>query len=212
MKSLTSKALALTAAFFLLTAFSGAKKPASSATPTVGQMAPDFEGKLNTGESVKLSSLKGEYVVLEWLNHGCPYVRKHYDSGNMQKVQAEVKKRGAKWYSIVSAAEGKQGYMDAKQATRSIEKEGAKVDGIILDPEGKIGQLYTAATTPQMVIIDPKGQLAYYGAIDSVPSVDKDDLKTAKNFVLAAFANFDQQKVADPARTEPYGCGIKYKN
>ena len=178
---------------------------------TTGSPAPNFTAKDSNGKEHKLSDYKGKYVVLEWLNHGCPYVRKHYDSGNMQKTQAEAKKKGAVWLSIVSSAKGKQGYMTPEETNAAIKKNKSNASAVLLDTDGKIGVAYGAKTTPHMFIIDPKGKVAYQGAIDSIRSTDTDDIIKAENYVLTAFKEIESGNSVKTASTEPYGCGVKYQ-
>lgn len=178
----------------------------------VGQPAPDFSATDSNGKTHKLSDLKGEYVVLEWLNHSCPFVRKHYDSGNMQETQAMVTATGATWLSVVSSAPGKEGYMTPEQTNAAIKKNGAHPAAVLLDPDGDLGKQYGARTTPHIFIIDPEGTLVYQGAIDSVRSTNQADIKGAKNYVSAAFASLSSSQPIEDADTAPYGCSVKYKD
>lgn len=177
-----------------------------------GKSAPDFALKsagTKEGE-VTLSSFKGKIVVLEWLNHGCPFVRKHYDTGNMQALQTKYVGQNVIWLSIVSSAEGKQGYVNAKAAREEMVKNKSAATNILLDPTGKVGQMYEAKTTPHMYIIDQKGTLVYQGAIDDKPDTDKESVATAKNFVAQALDEvIAGKKVARPT-TKSYGCAVKY--
>ncbi|MCB0404276.1 MAG: redoxin domain-containing protein [Bdellovibrionales bacterium] len=191
-----------------LTAFSG---KSTSNEIKIGSKAPAFTAKDSNGKERSLGDYKGKYVVLEWLNHGCPYVRKHYDSGNMQRTQADAKKKGAVWLSIVSSAEGKQGYMTPAETNAAIKKNKSNADAVLLDADGKIGLAYGAKTTPHMFIIDPKGTVVYQGAIDSIRSTDTDDIIKAENYVLAAFREIKSGSTIKTAATEPYGCGVKYQ-
>lgn len=176
-----------------------------------GKPAPAFTATDSTGQAQSLAQHKGKYVVLEWLNHGCPYVRKHYDSGNMQALQKAWTDKGVVWLSVISSAEGKQGHSTPEKAEADRKTNKAHPSAILLDPEGKLGQLYGARTTPQMVVIDPEGTVLYSGAIDDKASADADDIKEAKNYVAAALtAALAGQPVAE-AVTRPYGCSVKYK-
>lgn len=180
------------------------------ASPTNGELAPDFTGLTMTGEEIRLSDYRGQPVVLEWTNHECPYVRKHYGSGNMQKTQRALTEDGAVWISIVSSAPGKQGHVTASQAQRLTAERGVYADLVILDPEGEIGRLYAAKTTPHMFIIDGSGVLQYQGAIDDKPSANPRSLEGAKNHVMAAWADLRSGGVVSEPQTKPYGCSVKY--
>ncbi|HVT12714.1 MAG TPA: thioredoxin family protein [Fimbriimonadaceae bacterium] len=179
---------------------------------TVGELAPTFSLPSNTGKTVSLDSYRGKYVVLEWTNQGCPYVRKHYDSGNMQATQKWAKDHGAIWLTIDSSAPGKQGYMTADQATELLKSAHMSSDAILLDPDGTIGHRYEAKTTPHMFVIDPKGILIYDGGIDNKPTTDLDDVKTATNYVKAALTEAMAGKPVTTPTSRPYGCSVKYKN
>ena len=177
---------------------------------TVGKPAPDFSLPSSEGKKVKLSDYKGKTVVLEWLNHGCPFVRKHYDSKNMQQLQKKYSGKGVVWLSIISSAPGKQGHSSAAQAEADKKKNGASPSAIILDEKGEVGKLYGAKTTPHMYVVDAKGTLAYMGAIDDNSSADPEDVKTAKNYVSAALDSTMAGKKVETAQTESYGCSVKY--
>lgn len=190
------------------------------ATPELGKTAPDFQLKGHDGKTYQLSSLKGQWVVLEWFNNECPYVEKHYNAEfqNMQKLQKQWIDKGQQkgtlnWFAVSSSAPGKQGHLNAKQAKdiRDTERK-AHMTAILLDESGEVGKLYEAKTTPHMFIINPKGLLVYNGAIDDQPSARVSSLKGAKNYVTAALtALFDNKAVAQ-GTTKPYGCSVKYKN
>lgn len=180
------------------------------AAPKPGAMAPDFTATDTQGNTVTLSKLQGQYVVLEWTNHLCPFVQKHYGSGNMQALQKTYTDKGYRWYSIVSSAPGKQGNIDAAKANELTTSREAAPSGVILDPSGAIGKLYDARTTPHMFIIDPSGKLVYMGGIDSIPSADKGDLAAATNYVQAAFAELEAGKPVSTPVSAPYGCSVKY--
>ncbi len=184
---------------------------AAIAAPTIGQSAPDFTATDITGKEVKLSSFKGKPVVLEWHNPGCPFVHKFYDGGDMQKLQAELKAKGAVWLTINSGAEGKQGHMSAADAAKYLAEQKAASDHYIIDSSGAIGRLYDAKTTPHMYVVDAQGKLAYQGAIDDKPTAKSSDIAGASNYVRAAVEALVAGKpVATPA-TDPYGCSVKYK-
>jgi peroxiredoxin len=189
--------------------FNSATPPAQAAAPA-GKKAPAFTLKDSQGRNRSLSEFKGRYVVLEWLNYGCPFVKKHYNSGNMQKTQREARKAGAVWLSINSSAPGKQGHMSASEANKMTREKKAFPSAVLLDSNSKVARLYGAQTTPHMFVINPKGYVIYNGAIDDRPSTDVADIKGAKNYVLAALAQAKKgQKVSTPA-TQPYGCSVKY--
>lgn len=176
-----------------------------------GQKAPSFKLIDQNNKEVSLSNFKGKTVVLEWYNKGCPFVRKHYDSSNMQKSQQLAKDKGIVWLSIVSSAAGKQGYLaDAREALSQLEKEKSKASHLLLDTNGSVGKAYGAVTTPQMVLIDKNGIVQYQGAMDSIPSANQDDIKEATNYIeKAMLANLEGKEIK-PSKTKPYGCSVKY--
>ncbi len=176
----------------------------------VGKAAPDFSATDVNGADFSLSSLKGKLVILEWTNHQCPYVIKHYDSGNMQKTQAAAKKHGAEWITIVSSAPGRQGHTAAQEAKDIAEKSGAKITTKILDESGSVGKLYGAKATPHMYIVNQEGILVYAGAIDNKPSPRKSTVETATNYVLAALDNIAAGQPIETPVTSAYGCAVKY--
>ena len=180
--------------------------------PKVGQPAPAFTATDMNGTSRSLSEFKGKYVVLEWHNQSCPFVKKHYDSGNMQKLQKELTGKGAVWLSIISSAPGAQGYVTAEEEKKYLAEKQAAPTHVLFDPEGTIGHAYGAKTTPHMFVIDDQGVLIYAGAIDDNPSSDAAGAATAKNYVRAAYEEASSGKPVSTASTAPYGCGVKYKN
>ena len=183
---------------------------ALAAQARVNAAAPDFTSRDTTGAVWRLSALRGQYVVLEWFNHDCPFVRKHYNSGNMQALQRTYTDRGVVWLSINSSAPGKQGYVLAAQANALMEEKGASPTAVLLDPEGTIGRLYGAKTTPHLFIINPDGMLLYAGAIDDRPSTNPGDIPQSTNYVRQALdAAMAGQPVAMSA-TKSYGCSVKY--
>lgn len=184
--------------------------PAALAAPSVGAPAPDFSLPGADGKTYALSSLKGRYVVLEWTNNECPFVRKHYGSGNMQSQQKELTKDGAVWLSIVSSAPGKQGNVDAATAQKLTTERNAAPTAVLLDPSGRVGHLYDAKTTPHVFLIDPKGTLVYQGGIDSIPSADPADIANATPYLKVAYAESKAGKPVTNASTRPYGCSVKY--
>jgi len=182
----------------------------SSAAPRVGEPAPDFEGVDSRGEFHRLADYRGKIVVLEWTNHDCPFVRKHYGAGNMQDQQREAAAQGVVWLSVISSAPGKQGHVSPQEADELTRKRDAHPDAVILDPEGKIGRSYAAKTTPHMFIIDAAGTLVYMGGIDSISSANPDDIPRATQYVRVALQEMAAGKPVSSAVTKPYGCSVKY--
>lgn len=178
---------------------------------TTGTAAPDFTLLDSNGATNKLSDFKGKVVVLEWINHGCPFVVKHYAKGNMQGLQTDYTGKGVVWLSICSSAEGKQGYYAASDWKKLNAEKGGKATAILLDPEGTVGNLYGAKTTPHMYVINAAGTLVYQGAIDEKPSTEPDDIPGAKNFVASALDEVLAGKPVTTGQTKPYGCSVKYK-
>ena len=186
-----------------------------SALPTladvgIGQPAPDFNLTDTSGAAHKLSDYKGKFVVLEWTNPDCPFVKKHYGSGNMQGLQKELTGKGAVWLSINSSAEGKQGNYPSDKWQEIIKERGIASTAVLLDPDGKVGKEYGAKTTPHMFMVSPEGSLIYEGAIDDTPSTDPGDIASAKNYVKAAFEEASSGKPVTEAATQSYGCSVKY--
>ena len=190
----------------LLTTFS----MAANARVSVNQPAPDFTAVDSNGKEHRLSDFKGKTVVLEWTNHDCPYVRKHYDSGNMQALQKTATGKGVVWLSIISSAPGKQGHVSGAEANRLTSSRNAAPTAVLLDESGEIGRLYGAKTTPHMYIIDEGGELVYMGGIDSIPSTDTNDIARATNYVDAALNALSSGQPIEDAVTRPYGCSVKY--
>jgi peroxiredoxin len=183
---------------------------AAMAAPEIGKPAPEFMANDTNGKHVMLSELKGKTVVLEWTNHECPFVVKHYGSGNMQALQAEATKDGVVWVSIVSSAKDKEGNVTAEEANKLIADQKAVPSHKILDESGEIGKLYDAKTTPHMFVIDKNGVLVYQGAIDDKSGFDQEEVKTAKNYVRSALADLKAGKPVEVSSTKSYGCGVKY--
>ena len=175
-----------------------------------GKKAPAFSLKDTYGKKHSLKSYLGKYVVLEWLNHECPFVKKHYKGKNMQKMQKKLTKKGVIWLSINSSAKGKQGNFSPKKANRITRYKKAFPSAVLLDENGKVGRAYGAKTTPHMFIIDPKGKIIYAGAIDSISSADIEDIPKAKNYVMLALEKAMKGKKVTHASTPPYGCSVKY--
>jgi hypothetical protein len=180
------------------------------AKPVVGQPAPDFSVADSSGRTQTLSAYKGKAVVLEWNNPECPFVRKHYGSGNMQKLQASALAQGAIWLTVNSGAAGKQGHLDANGANAYVAKVGGKESAYLLDADGTVGHLYDAKTTPQMAVIDAQGVLRYLGGIDSIASTDEADIGKATPYVAQALAELAAGKPVSVPTSEPYGCSVKY--
>ena len=182
----------------------------ANAAPEIGKPAPVFTGKGSDGQEYRLAEYKGKFVVLEWYNKDCPFIHKHYDSGNMQKLQEKYGQKGAVWFEIASNASGKEGYMTPEEARANRGKVGSKALATLLDSNGDIARLYSAKTTPHMFIIDPKGVLVYQGAIDDHNSADADDIPKSKNYVAAALDEAMAGKPVTVSSTHPYGCSVKY--
>jgi peroxiredoxin len=178
----------------------------------VGGSAPDFTLPNAQGAEVSLKSFAGKTVVLEWFNPGCPFVKKFYTNGDMQRFQRESVAKGVVWLTINSSAEGKQGHLTSAEALDVITELGLASTALLLDPNGTVGKLYGARTTPHMFVINPQGSLAYAGAVDSVASTRSNDIASATNYVLTAIDAISAGKNPAPSDTEPYGCGVKYAN
>jgi peroxiredoxin len=176
----------------------------------IGEPAPDFSATASNGKSYRLSEFRGKFVVLEWHNNGCPYTRKHYESGNMQRLQKEWTGKGVVWFTVISSAPGTQGYVTADQENSYLTKMGATPTAALLDPNGDLGHLYDAKTTPHMIIINPQGVMIYDGAIDDHPSPDASDIPASKNFVSMALSDAISGKPVSVATSRPYGCSVKY--
>ena len=194
---------ALTVGF--LAAASGAMANAELNKP-----APAFDAVGADGKPVKLDAFKGKTVVLEWTNHDCPYVKKHYESGNIPNLQKDAAGKGVVWLQVVSSAPGKQGHVDGATAQKLNASRNAAPAGTVLDADGKIGKLYGAQTTPHLFIVNAAGQLVYKGGIDSIATANKDDLPKAENYVTAALSAISAGKAVEKANTKPYGCSVKY--
>ena len=167
--------------------------------------------KDTNGNPFKLSDHKGEIVVLEWTNHLCPYVQKHYDSGNMQKTQETVLGMGdVKWVTIVSSAENRQGHVTPEEANKIASDANAHITAKLLDESGEIGKAYGAKTTPHMFVINADGKIAYMGAIDSDPSPRVEAIETADNYVIDAVTALQNNQEIETKSSQPYGCGVKY--
>jgi peroxiredoxin len=185
--------------------------PALAAEPDLGKPAPDFAAADTNGKPVKLADFKGKLVILEWSNHQCPYVRKHYGAGNMQKTQEAARALGVTWITIISSAPGEQGHVNAAEANKLTAERNAKPHHVVLDPKGQIGRQYAARVTPHMYIVGTDGKLLYKGAIDSIRSSRQSDIANAKNYVTAALGEIKAGKPIADADTAAYGCTIHYK-
>jgi hypothetical protein len=184
----------------------------ASAAVNVGTAAPDFSLIDSNGKTHSLSQYRGKTVVLEWNNPGCPFVRKHYGAGNMQKQQADAERDGVVWLTINSGADGKQGHLDGAGANAFVAQQRATPTAYLLDAEGNVGHLYGARTTPHMYVIDGSGILRYMGGIDSIASTDKEDIAKATQYVPQALAELKAGKTVSVTTSQPYGCGVKYKS
>lgn len=181
-----------------------------AAPPEVGKTAPDFTLKGTDGETYTLSDLRGQHVVLEWLNFGCPYVGKYYDSGKMQELQKKYTDKGVKWLAVVSSAPGKQGYYPPEEMNAKNAEYGGNQTAILMDSEGKVGKMYGAKTTPHMYVINPEGTLIYKGGIDDKPTTDQADLAPATNYVVQALDASMNGNEVETKKARPYGCSVKY--
>jgi peroxiredoxin len=183
-----------------------------SAAATVGQPAPAFSATDVNGKPVSLADFKGKHVVLEWMNPGCPFVKKHYDSGNMPATQKDALAKGAVWLSVNSTAKDASDYKEPAALSAWFASQNAKPTAALIDADGTIGKAYGARTTPHMFIIDPQGKVVYAGAIDSKPTPDPADVKTATNYVSQALGESMAGKPVSKAVTQSYGCSVKYSN
>jgi peroxiredoxin len=180
------------------------------AAPDVGKPAPAFSGVDTSGKSWVLDDLKGSPVILEWTNHDCPYVVKHYGAGNMQALQREAADAGYVWLSVISSAPGKQGHVSAEEADALTASRDAAPAAVLLDADGAIGKAYGASTTPHMFVIDEAGMLVFMGGIDDRPTTNPADIDGADNYVRMAMADLAAGKPVEKSVTRPYGCSIKY--
>lgn len=203
---------------FAVVAFTGCAAPDASAAPDavaaakVDQPAPAFTLVDSTGKTRSLKDFAGKTVVLEWTNHKCPFVKKHYGASNMQAQQRDATADGIVWLTVNSSAPGQQGHVDGAEAERIRTEARAVQTAYLLDPDGTTGRAYGAKTTPHMYVIDPKGVLRYAGAIDSIPSADTGDIPKATQYVPQALAELAVGKPVTQKLTQPYGCSVKYAN
>jgi peroxiredoxin len=186
--------------------------PACAQAPRVGAPAPDFTASDSHGQSHTLNQYRGKYVVLEWHNQGCPFTRKHYVSGNMQALQKQWTAKGVAWFTVISSAPGEQGYVTDAEENAYLAQMHADPTAVLMDPQGNLGRLYDAKTTPEMYVIDPSGKLIYEGAIDNRATPDVDDIQGADNYVTDVLTEAMAGKPIATAYTRPYGCSVKYAN
>ena len=179
--------------------------------PPVGSAAPDFSLTDAKGKAHSLLQYKGKYVVLEWFNPECPFVKKHYGSGNMQKLQEEYTNKGVTWLTIDSSAPGTEGSLSADAASKVMTGWKTRQTALLLDPDGKAGRAYGAKNTPNMVVINPDGKIVYEGAIDSKATPNPADIPNSTNYVKVALDESLEGKPVTTSTTKPYGCSVKYK-
>jgi peroxiredoxin len=201
--------------------FPGAWTPQAAAEPAqaaagstceVGKPAPAFTLTDSHGKAHKLSDYKGKFVVLEWINFDCPFVQKHYKSGNMQRLQEKYTAKGVTWLSISSSAKGRNGNYEPKRINELLQQNNSHTTAYLIDEDGKVGKAYGAKATPHMFVIDPAGKLVYAGAIDDKNTADEADIKAANNYVAAALDAAMAGKPVAVSSTKAYGCSIKYKD
>ncbi len=209
--SLTRRALLRTAVALAIIAPLAGHVTAVAAAPAVGQPAPAFTGLDSDGNSHALADFRGQTVILEWTNHDCPYVQKHYGTGNMQALQKDTTSEGTIWLSVISSAPGEQGHIDGATANALTKQRDAAPTAVLLDPAGEIGRMYDARTTPHMYIIDEQGTLVYRGGIDDRPTANPADVEGATNYVRLALADLAADRPVSEPVTRAYGCSVKYK-
>ena len=183
-----------------------------SAAVKIGEPVPNFQLIDSHGNTQELEQFRGKKVILEWTNHLCPFVQKHYDSGNMQGLQQRYTQEDVVWLSIISSAEGLQGFVSAEEANELTDSRNASPSFVLFDPSGDTGRAYGAQTTPHMYIIDEQGVLQYNGAIDSIRSANPADVKNADNYVELGMTSLIAGTTIENTLTRPYGCSVKYKN
>jgi len=205
MKKKASIAMLFIAAVSVAVAASGSSEKAE-----IGKVSPNFTVNDSYGKTVSLNDYRGKFVVLEWTNKDCPFVHKHYDSGSMQSTQGKARAMGAVWFSVITSAPGEQGYLAAGEVNQYRKENKVKSNATLLDGNGTVGRIYNARTTPQIVVINPKGVVIYNGAIDDRPSPDPDSLKGARNYALEALNEAMNGKPVAVSTSRPYGCSVKY--
>jgi len=181
-------------------------------SPPVGSKAPEFSLPDMKGKSHSLSEYKGKYVVLEWFNPECPFVKKHYGTDNMQKLQQEFTGKGVVWLTIDSNAPGMEGNLSAEAAEKISNSWKTHQTALLLDPDGKVGKAYGAKNTPHMFVVSPEGKIVYEGAIDSKASPNPADIPSSTNYVKVALDESLSGKPVSNPNTKPYGCSVKYKS
>ncbi|MCK9386016.1 MAG: redoxin domain-containing protein [Nevskia sp.] len=181
-----------------------------AASAAIGMPAPAFVATDSNGGTVTLSALKGKTVVLEWSNDGCPFVRKQYRSGNMQSLQKAFTAQGVVWLTVISSAPGRQGYVNGAQANRLSRERNAAPSAVLLDPQGELGHIYDAKTTPHVFVIDKNGGLVYSGGVDSIDSTDPSDISKAVPYLKNALTETLANRSVTMPLTRPYGCSVKY--
>ena len=191
-------------------AFVSSMTTVAQASAQTGTTAPAFAATDSKGRQHSLAAYKGQTVVLEWTNHECPYTVKHYATGNMQALQRSATEAGVIWLTVVSSRPGTQGHVNGLEADQLTDERSARPTAVLLDPEGNLGRLYGARTTPHMYIVDPAGTLVYMGAIDDQPTANPASVKVARNYVREALADLREGRPIAAASTRPYGCTVKY--
>ncbi len=205
MKTLLLVPFALSALFAVSPVLHAADSPAE-----VGKPAPNFSLPGGDGKTHDLASAKGKTVVLEWTNPECPFVKKYYEKGDMQKLQKDALAKGVVWYRINSGAPGKQGALTAEQVAAYDKGHEVAATASLIDSDGKVGRAYGAKTTPQMFVINPEGMLVYAGAIDDKPTPKQADIAASKNYVTQALDELAAGKPVSHPTSKSYGCGVKY--
>jgi peroxiredoxin len=194
----------------IATSLAGAFALATSFAAEIGKDLPEITAKNTKGEEINLADHKGKVIVLEWLNFDCPFVKKHYETQNMQKLQEKATGQDVVWLTVNSSAEGKQGHMEASKLGEKTQEKGLKATHVIVDADGKVGKAFDAKVTPHMIIVNKEGKIAYSGAIDSKATTNQADVESADPlFANALEAVINGNEVVN-AKNEPYGCGIKY--
>lgn len=182
----------------------------SSTSATIGQTAPDFTLQGSDGKQHSLADYKGKFIVLEWTNPQCPFVRRFYSSGAMQKLQKTETAKNVVWLRINSSAEGHEGYQSVSDLASYVKDQSVAATASLLDPNGQVGHIFGARTTPHMFVIDPKGVLIYAGGIDNDPTADVSDTPPASNYVTTALDEAMAGKPVSTPTAPPYGCSVKY--
>jgi peroxiredoxin len=183
---------------------------ALTAAPKIGEQAPDFTLADIDGKKHSLADYRGKFVVLEWVNHGCPFVKKHYNSGNMQALQKRFTDEGAIWLAINTSTAGQQGNMSPEEWKKVSQENKAAHSAILLDGDAKVARAYDAKVTPHMYVIDPDGKLIYNGAIDSIRSANVADVEKAENYVVTAISAAREGRQIERPVTQAYGCAIRF--